>query len=337
MPGLKKSKNYYYIIERKTVIEDGQKKQKPIILKKLGPISKFEAEHELFQFKKSYNRKHANKSHDLTLGRFIPIFLENYKHTGIRPRTFELAKDNCKVLKNHLGHMLLKDIDYDEVVQLTLKLSESHNNRGVNIKLNTLSLLFNTAIRKHFIRSKPIIDRLPEHYTFKIERLTQEQIKEVLQLASERITGHKIVYCLKLMLYTGMRPAEAASLKWEDINFQNRTLSILSDNPKKKGRVIPIHDAIYDMLYTKKDNPNENVSPYKTSGIQTLLKRIRKLVKFNVNVSMLRRTFVSIMIESDVELAKLVKITGHSYKTCLKHYAELRADYLRNDIHKFEI
>ena len=234
--------------------------------------------------------------------------------------------------------MLLKDIDYNEIESFKIDLSKKHNNRGVNIKLNTLSLLFNTAIRKNMLRTKPIIDKLPELYTFKIQRLTQEQIKHIFAIASQRTAGPRIIFCVKLMLYTGMRPSEAHRLQWKHINFTNRTIDIISDNPKKKGRIIPIHDHIYEDLLTKQSEDLDSyVSPYRTSGIQTMLKRIKKIAGFPINVSMLRRTFVSIMIESDVELAKLVKITGHSYKTCLKHYAELRVDYLRNDINRFEI
>jgi len=70
--------------------------------------------------------------------------------------------------------------------------------------------------------------------------------KEIDQLIAG--TGSKTATFLQLLKETGMRCGEAWNLKWLDVNFENRTVTV--NNPEKHGnpRMLKISDKLITML-----------------------------------------------------------------------------------------
>jgi integrase len=59
---------------------------------------------------------------------------------------------------------------------------------------------------------------LPRHARHEIEPLTKEQAQKLLGTAK----GHRLEGLLTLALATGMRKGELLSLKWQDVNFDDK-------------------------------------------------------------------------------------------------------------------
>lgn len=86
--------------------------------------------------------------------------------------------------------------------------------------------------------------------------LTASELNKLLQTAKkeENITNYTV---LLLLAYTGVRKGEALGLKWQDVDFENKTISInrTRDNkgtrePKTKNsyRTILIDDVVINQL-----------------------------------------------------------------------------------------
>ena len=71
------------------------------------------------------------------------------------------------------------------------------------------------------------------------------------------------------LLYTGMRPQEAAAIKWKDLQFQTKSI-VVSKALKAGGeigttknetskRTIPVPDHLWERLIETKGKPNDNV------------------------------------------------------------------------------
>ena len=58
-----------------------------------------------------------------------------------------------------------------------------------------------------------------------------------------------IVIILLLILFTGLRKNEAAQLKWGNIDFKAKTLTVI-DPKNHLDHILPLSDFLYELLLT---------------------------------------------------------------------------------------
>nr|WP_274427624.1 site-specific integrase [Caldicellulosiruptor owensensis] len=151
----------------------------------------------------------------------------------------------------------------------------------------------------------------------------------------EAIRNETIYYPVLLALHTGMSAGEIVSLKWCDVNFETRIISVVKTEHKNKGlkmvnlktktskRAVYMNDVLYDELKNlceiTKPKPDDFVCPRLPTGnltVEYLSKRFKKLVKrYNFSVIRfhdLRHTFATLMLSLGVNTKIVAEILGHS-------------------------
>lgn len=118
-----------------------------------------------------------------------------------------------------------------------------------------------------------------------------------------------------LCLFTGLRRTAAFSIKWSNVDWDNRTIVIpASDDKKNKRRTLPMSDFVYDLLQKRKSASVVDriyVFPGDSPGhpFQEPKRAIAKVVeKSGVKFSMhtLRRTFATTAQKRELQLPYVV-------------------------------
>ncbi|CAL7964378.1 hypothetical protein GAMM_80006 [Gammaproteobacteria bacterium] len=138
---------------------------------------------------------------------------------------------------------------------------------------------------------------------------------------------------LLLILFTGLRRQEAAKLRWEDIDWQAKTLTI-NDTKNNQQHVLPLSNYLYEMLNRRKTNAvNEYVFFGSGAGgyIIEPRKQMAKVIKatnINFTVHDLRRTFITIAESLDIAAYALKRLMNHKMNN------DVTAGYIVADVER---
>lgn len=189
--------------------------------------------------------------------------------------------------------------------------------------------------------------------------LSKEEQNTLESILKEKINIRKI--CVLLCLYTGLRVGEVCGLKWEDISFSSKSLTIkrtiirvknqtennfvktilVESTPKSETskRMIPIPNFIIELLkiYKQKDNYfllSNSEKLYDPRYLEAFYSRILKKCHIKNNkFHTLRHTFATRSIESKMDVKTLSELLGHSsIEITLKLYVHPTYEMKRTSI-----
>jgi len=181
-----------------------------------------------------------------------------------------------------------------------------------------------------------------------INILTPNEIRQYYKAATQRYSNEKLKYRLGyglvLILFTGLRLGEALGLQWEDVDFENRTLSVECTQQYVKNRNAKNDSNNYIFVEgTTKTVSSERVLPLNQMALKALheIKKINGQFKFvfsnskgnlimirnlnrmhdnilesarlkHIGVHALRHTFASQLFANGVNVKVVSKLLGHS-------------------------
>lgn len=204
---------------------------------------------------------------DPTFEELAQLWLENYK-TTVKPSTFENVRSKVeKMTEEHFKELKLKKITVAYCQKVVIELSKSYV--LYNHYLSVINRIFKYAVLMDILDSNPF-DKVIKPKSRQIQRkgnfLTKEELKEFLKLAQTATLSY-FFPLVHLMGYTGLRQGEALALKWSDIDFENKKITVNKtaarikekqtlQTPKTKNskRVISIDPTTLSILKSWKKN-----------------------------------------------------------------------------------
>lgn len=212
-----------------------------------------------------------------------------------------------------------------------------------------LNSMYEDAIDDKLLTENPIkkVKQLNETENPKVARqklkpFKTQEIKKILNSCSS-IQDKNL---LSTLFFTGMRAGELIGLKWDAIDFENKTITIRGQvvngrdkemlKTSKSNRIIPLIDALIPSLknqykltghqksfvfLTQKTNKH-----YHSAGKLREQIWIKVLEKANIeyrNLHQCRGTFISTLIAAGEDITYVSKIAGHAnLQVTLEHYSE---------------
>jgi len=201
---------------------------------------------------------------------------------------------------------------------------------GRNRHLTMLKALFNRGMQWGLVNHNPCasIGRLREPGP-RTRFLYQEEVHKLLSAASESLRPILIT-----ALHTGMRRGEILNLKWADVDFKNRIITIQESKSGKK-RMLPMDATVCEalsLLPTRFQQGYVFPSPVKEGQPRYDFKRqfgnaVKEADIHNFRFHDLRHTFASHLVMSGVDLMTVKELLGHANLTMTMRYAHLAPDH----------
>ena len=272
---------------------------------------------------------------------YAEYFIEYYS----KPNKRSWGRDvtSMKHLLKALSGLRLCDITREHIVRYKADRTHETTNRGaapkpatINRELALLKTMFNQATEEGKIQYNPVAGR-------NVMMRENNQVENVLSITEEarlyevciEHLPRRIYWILYTAFQTGMRRGELFNMKWEDVDFQNRTITIKAAVAKSgKARGIPINKPLTSMLKSIK-NGGVNRGPYVFSGekplkdIKTSFNKAKRLAGIDPRFRFhdIRHTFASRLVtEHRVDLVTVQKVLGHASLKMLERYAHSRKE-----------
>ncbi len=130
-----------------------------------------------------------------------------------------------------------------------------------------------------------------------------------------------------------MRKMEAASLRWKDIDFKSKTIT-LQDTKNHEIHTLPMSDFVYELMERRSRNKtSEFVFPAesKTGYIYEPKKAVNRVVELSgvpFTLHDLRRTFATIADSLDLPAYALKRLLNHKMNN------DVTAGYIMKDVER---
>ena len=120
-----------------------------------------------------------------------------------------------------------------------------------------------------------------------------------------------------LILFTGLRKGEAITIKWENIDFENRTFTI-PDTKNGEALVLPMSDYVHDLLMQRSGISEFSPFVFPGKGAGGHFKEpkkgvllVREAIGIEFTVHDLRRTFITIAESLNIGSYAVKRLVNH--------------------------
>ncbi|KTD63890.1 tyrosine-type recombinase/integrase [Legionella spiritensis] len=220
----------------------------------------------------------------------------------------------------------IMNISKDHVARQHEKLGQEHGAAYANLSMRVLRALFNFAAGQYedaqgrsLIIENPVRRLSQTRSWYRVERrksyIKSHELAAWYQ-AVKQLDNQIMADYLLLVLFTGLRRQEAATLKWQDIDMKGRTLSI-QDTKNNETHTLPLSDFLYDLFLQRQlDKVNDYVFPGNGVAGHLIEPRkqmaiVTKATGIEFTVHDLRRTFITIAESLDIPAYALKRLLNH--------------------------
>jgi integrase len=204
------------------------------------------------------------------------------------------------------------------------------SNVTINHEVKMIKHMFNKAVHWKLLPSNQLQHvRCLSILAFRPRYATGDELAKLRRHASPELWD-----IIEFDLCTGLRPKELINLKWSDLDWPQRLITVAQ--PKnRKPRLVPMNDTVYSLLMKRRQNrSSEYVFPGKNgekrAGIRTAwLAACRRAGIANLHFYDLRKTFCTMLASEGTDLRTIMDMSGHSTLESIEPYLAFRNEKKR--------
>ena len=241
----------------------------------------------------------------ITFGQCWDKMIEAKSRLGISMTVYNSAKARCQHIWNRpIQELRLYDLQHI-VDSANLKPSTK---RSIKVALNAVFTLAyeNDYITKNYAQliKTPALGPSVLHTPFSLE-----DVKEMWNHTEDDAIKIALIY-----IYTGARPTELLTMKWESVNLDEQYMVGGIKTTAGKNRHIPIADCILLFMKYFRDQNKNNLFGFTTiNTLRVRLKEISQRYPISLHIPHdTRHTFVTLANTYNLKEVIVKRIVGHS-------------------------
>ena len=271
-------------------------------------------------------------------------FEKKYSEKTVRSYDVDLnhLMDYC--ISNHLNYLRL---NYDDVSEYVIGMQKSgYKSSSINRLLSSLRSFYSYLIKKDITDSNPFElvnnlkgeKRLPNYFKY------SDFEKMMESLDNDKPLTLRNALIIELLLATGLRVAELASIKIADMDLKNNEIRVLGKGDKE--RIVYYRENTREKLYYYlKDSRdillngkysdylliNNNGGRLTERGIRYIIDGIIKKCSVNVRVTphTFRHTFATMLLNEGCDIRSVQELLGHANLNTTSIYTHLTNETIR--------
>ena len=304
----------------------------------LGPVSMTFAKERLILKKRELIEGQGKpKIGRVSFSRFTEDFLE-WSKGNKRPKSSLRDECSLKHLQPFFKDRMLSEISPFLIEKYKLlRKEEEAKPRTIAIDLACLRHMFNLAMKWGKAVSNPVREvKFPKELQTKDRILSEEEEARLLEAVRSTAKSKHLEPIIVTALQTGMRKGEILNLKWSNVDFKNRIITV---EGTKTGEIrrIPMNKKLTGVLESAKKESegeyvfSENGKPYLDvkTGWWTALEKA-KIEGFRFHD--LRHTFGSRLGMDGVDITAIAEMMGHKDISMTRRYSHPTTEYKRKAV-----
>ena len=270
-----------------------------------------------------------------------PQYVDGRKVTG--QRDHYNSKCLLRILRQHFGTCKIKTISHGQIeryrivrLQTPTKHGKQRTIAAVNRELSILRKVFNVAKRNRWVIENPFHcgDPLirPGDERPRERILTREEEARLLDACTgQRTYLRPVIICA---IDTGMRRGEILKMRWQDVDLRNRMIQVQALNTKtlRERKVYMTERLAYELqwLYDQSEK-NDTILVFGIEGsIKKAFGTARRLAGLSdVHFHDLRHTAASRLAASNIPIAEIARVLGHTQLATSYRYINANTDSLK--------
>lgn len=276
---------------------------------------------ERIKLEKELDLKKPNQilSFNITFKKAAELYL-TYK--TISPNTEYIYNKIIKEFTDLFGDIRVSEVQPHHMKSYTSSLTQFNSNT-IAMRTTYLRAMFNWFKHKRYVE---------ENYV-KTSKIKPRKIRPIPQALFDEILDHCTLehqkFLLKFLWYSGFRIGEALSLKWSDIDFENRIIYVRNQKAKRDEKY-PLHDGLYDLMKPRKSTGK--VFVYRDPSTISFWYDIKKKMRHDFIIHDIRKNFAIQLVNSGVTIFDAKSLLRHSSVVVTEqYYAKASLDRLREE------
>lgn len=275
--------------------------------------------------------KYVSPRARLATFRELALVALEHKKLRLAPLSYETDVRRLEALLPLIGSMHVERLTGEKLEEVFAGMKRSGlSGSTVNRYRSLVSSVFSYALRVGRVRANPCA---------RVKRYRENESRVRYLLDNEELALRKQIRLecpehepeLDLALYTGMRRGEQFSLKWEDVDFENRILTVRGKTGRRHIVMNTGAQRALEQISRGETRSGFVCKVTKTHGQRDWRRWLEKCLKLagvhNFHWHDLRHTFASRLVMKRVDLRTVQELLGHKSIVMTMKYAHLSPDH----------
>lgn len=264
------------------------------------------------------------------------VYVGDKKVSGVR--SLVTARTVVKPLVEHFGKHRLKSLTYGQVRSYKQMRLQTPTRQGgqrsiatINRELGQLRRMFRIAVREQWMPRNPfsegdaLISLNDENQRTRILSFNEES--RLLAAIDKHPQRTHIKGMVLIALDCALRRGEIFTLRWSDVDFESRTITLQAFNCKTaRSRVVAMTSRVYLwLLYWRESMVDEGAHVFNVKvTIKTAWTKIcREAGLEDFHFHDCRATCITRMLRAGLSVPEVSRISGHTTLACFYRYARV--------------